>query len=123
MGLRSERQPPPPRDARPIIRGGARGRREIEMHSHRAKVDRQRREQAIDDVLVLLEPAIARTRASKHADPELKALIRGALEAARQELIHLRTAPEQPRLTREQEFSGGPTAESGSDLEKSGNVR
>lgn len=66
------------------------------MTSYRKRVARQIREQTVDDVLVLLDPAIARTRANKYADPRLKALIKGALEAARQELIYLRTSPEQP---------------------------
>lgn len=97
----------------------------MEMLSHRARVARQRREQAIDEVLLFIEPAIARTRASKHADPELKALIRGALEAARQELIHLRNVPEQPTLPRhEDEFSDSASPMKGrEDLEKAGDVR
>lgn len=95
------------------------------MLSHRARVAWQRREQAIDDVLLFIEPAIARARASKHADPELKALIRGSLESVRQELIHLRNSPDQPTLPRyEDEFSGGASpAKDAADFEETGSVR
>ena len=38
---------------------------------------------------MLLDLAISRCRASGHADEEVKELVRGALEATKQEIVHL----------------------------------
>ncbi len=38
---------------------------------------------------MLLDLAISRSRASAHADEEVKELVRGALEATKQEIVHL----------------------------------
>lgn len=55
-----------------------------------ARLAQQRREDALDEVLLFVDLAISRSRASRLSEPWLKALIRGTLEAARQELLHLR---------------------------------
>lgn len=67
-----------------------------------ARLARQMREDALDEVLLFVDLAISRSRASRFSGPRLKALIRGTLEAARQELLHLRNDAEQiPDLTPE----------------------
>ena len=53
-------------------------------------------EEELDETISLLDLAIRRSRASKISDPELKGLIRGALEAAKQELAHLKNATAGP---------------------------
>ena len=50
---------------------------------------RETRREVLEEAISLLDLAIRRTRASKGPDPELKSLIQGALEAAKQELVHL----------------------------------
>lgn len=54
------------------------------------RLAQQRREDALDEVLLFVDLAINRSRASRFSEPRLKALIRGTLEAAKQELLHLR---------------------------------
>jgi hypothetical protein len=51
---------------------------------------REMRTEALEEIVSLLDLAIRRSRASTAADPELKSLICGALEGAKQELAHLR---------------------------------
>ncbi len=51
---------------------------------------RETRAEVLEEVASLLDLAIRRSRASTVADPELKSLIRGALEGAKQELAHLK---------------------------------
>lgn len=60
-----------------------------------ARLAQQRREDALDEVLLFVDLAINRSRASRFSEPRLKALIRGALEATRQELLHLRNDADQ----------------------------
>ena len=50
---------------------------------------RETRREVLEEAISLLGLAIRRTRASKGPDPELKSLIQGALEAAKQELVYL----------------------------------
>ena len=50
--------------------------------------------EALKEITPLIDLAIRRSRASTVADPELKNLILGALEAAKQELVHLKNVTE-----------------------------
>jgi len=47
------------------------------------------RTEATKEAILLLELAIARSQANRFADDEFKDLIRGTLEAAKQEITHL----------------------------------
>ncbi len=42
-----------------------------------------------EEVAMLVDLAISRSRCSVHADEEVKELVRGALEATKQEIAHL----------------------------------
>lgn len=46
-------------------------------------------EDALRDVIGLIDLGISRTRAGKFSDPGLRTLVGGILEATRQELLHL----------------------------------
>ncbi len=49
----------------------------------------ERTQRLTRDMAMLLDLAISRSRAEGHADEDVKEQIHGALEAAKQEIIHL----------------------------------
>ena len=49
----------------------------------------ERTQRLTRDMVMLLDLAISRSRAEGHADEEVKEQIHGALEAAKQEIVHL----------------------------------
>jgi len=76
-----------------------------------------RAEEALDETISLLDLAMRRSRASKISDPELKSLIHGALEAARQEISHLKNATAGPAAETPVMHTGGQTARGSADRE------
>ena len=63
--------------------------------SEAGAVSLERRQPLTQEVAMLLDLAISRSRAEGHADEELKEQIRAALEATKQEIVHLRELVEE----------------------------
>jgi hypothetical protein len=76
------------------------------------------RTEATKEAILLLELAIARSQADRFADDEFKDLIRGALEAAKQEIAHLEGRTTASRLGTGRLFRGCVSEDS--DLAKQG---
>ena len=64
------------------------------------------RTEATKEAFLLLDLAIARSQADRFADDEFKDLIRGALEAAKQEIAHLEGRTTASRLGTGRLFRG-----------------
>jgi hypothetical protein len=55
----------------------------------------ERTQRLTQEVAMLLDLAISRSRAEGHADEEVKEQIRGALEATKQEIVHVQELVEE----------------------------